>query len=209
MRLANFVNVVRIEVVNGKGDFICHSMVYRGYLESIINVFGGKAIFIDNSEGKAYRAIVNFDNMKSQIKSTIRKKGRKDAIKKLITAICRSCREFRDYDLELFEQIRDRVVIQYKTASDNHYFIAHIQSSELRCFIAFLTRSLGLDKAIAYNLYKEGKKSKTVVLTPLLLKTGYVDALQALYNKKIEWNDYFMNIFRWYSDERNAKNVCI
>lgn len=209
MRLADFVNVVCIEVVNDKNNFICHSMVYRGYLESIINTFGGKAIFIDNSEGKTYRVIVNFDNMESQIRSNISRKGRKDAIKKLITAICRSCREFKDYDLKLFEQNRDRVVIQYKTVSDNHYFMASIQSSELRFFIAFLTRSLGLDKAVAYNLYKEGKKSKTVVLTPLLLKTGYVNALQALYNKKIEWNDYFMNIFRCYSDERNAKNVCI
>lgn len=209
MRLADFVNVVRIEVVNGKGDFICHSMVYRDYLESIINVFGGKAIFIDNSEDKTYRVIVNFDSMEPRIKSTIHRNGRKDAIKKLITAICRSCKEFRDYDLERFEQIRDRVVIQYKTASDNHYFIANIQSSELRFFIAFLIRNLGLDKAIAYNLYKEGKKSKTVILTPLLLKPGYVDALQALYNKKIEWNDYFMNIFRYYSNERNAKNVYI
>ena len=209
MRLTDFVNVVRIEVVNSKGDFICHSMVYRGYLESIINMFGGKAIFIDNSEDKTYRVIVNFDSMESRIKSTIRRNGRKDAIKKLITAICRSCKEFRDYDLERFEQIRDRVVIQYKTASDNHYFIANIQSSELRFFIAFLIRNLGLDKTIAYNLYKEGKKSKTVILTPLLLKPGYADALQALYNKKIEWNDYFMNIFRYYSDERNAKNVYI
>lgn len=38
MRLANFVNVVRIEVVNGKGDFICHSMVYRGGIPGAKNV---------------------------------------------------------------------------------------------------------------------------------------------------------------------------